>query len=233
MVGFASIFCAGAGLIIIFFYWLWKRRKNRKNEVNRFPESWKVILKKRVSFYDQLLEKDRQLFENRIGRFLTSKHIEAIDTEIDDAIKLMVASSAIIPTFAFSEYNYPNVQTVLIYPNSFDEQFQTQRFDGHQEFITGMVGNRFMNGTVILSKPDLVKAFDGVKHNENVGIHEFVHLLDKEDGAIDGVPELLLQHRYVGAWLHEIKNEMARIRKGDSDINPYALTNNAEFLAVG
>jgi Mlc titration factor MtfA (ptsG expression regulator) len=57
-------------------------------------------------------------------------------------------------------------------------------------------------------------------------------LLDKEDGAIDGIPELLIQHRYVGPWLHEVKNEMLRIRKEKSDINPYALTNNAEFLAV-
>ncbi len=231
MIGVVSIFCVGAGLIII-FYWRGKQRANGKSRTKLFSESWRTLLKERVSFYDQLKNDDKQLFEDRISRFLTTKHIEPVDTEIDDTIRLMVASSAIIPTFAFPEYNYPNVRTILIYPNSFDEQFQTQRFDGHQEFITGMVGNRFMNGTVILSKPDLVKAFDGVTHNENVGIHEFVHLLDKEDGAIDGVPELLLQHRYVGAWLHEIKNEMARIRKGVSDINPYALTNNAEFLAV-
>lgn len=124
------------------------------------------------------------------------------------------------------------MRTVLIYPNSFDEEFQTTRYEGHKEFISGMVGNRFMNGTVILSKPDLEKGFDGAHHKQNVGIHEFVHLLDKEDGAIDGVPELLLQHRYVGSWLKEIKDEMQRIRSGESDINPYALTNNAEFLAV-
>jgi Mlc titration factor MtfA (ptsG expression regulator) len=65
-----------------------------------------------------------------------------------------------------------------------------------------------------------------------VGIHEFVHLLDKADGEIDGIPEALLKHDYVGPWLIEIKKEMKRIEKHHSDINPYALTNNAEFLAV-
>jgi len=35
--------------------------------------------------------------------------------------------------------------------------FQTQRFKGHKEFISGMAGNRFMEGTVILSNPDLVQ----------------------------------------------------------------------------
>lgn len=113
-----------------------------------------------------------------------------------------------------------------------NNKFQTQRYNGHKEFITGMIGSNFQNGTVILSQPDLVKAFDGLPHKENAGIHEFVHLLDKEDGDIDGIPQLLLNQAFVGPWLHEIKNEIKRIEKGKSDINPYALTNNAEFLAV-
>jgi hypothetical protein len=65
-----------------------------------------------------------------------------------------------------------------------------------------------------------------------VGIHEFVHLIDDVDGGTDGVPEILLQHSYVAPWLHLIKEEMRHIEEGHSDINPYALTNNAEFLAV-
>lgn len=114
----------------------------------------------------------------------------------------MVAASAIIPLFAFPEYNYPNLKEVLIYPNSFDENFQTQRFKGHNEIIIGMVGNRFMNGTMIISKPDLINANDGASHKNNVGIHEFVHLIDKDDGAIDGIPEILMKHSYVAPWLH-------------------------------
>ena len=210
-----------------------KKKKVLQDKLNeKFPELWRTSLKKNVLFYAQLDAPDADLFEKRIRRFLATKHIEGIETEIDDSIRLMVASSAVIPTFAFPQYNYPYVHSILIYPNSFDEKFQTQRYNGHKEFITGMVDSRVQNGTVILSKPDLVRVFDGLPHKENVGIHEFVHLLDKEDGAIDGIPEVLIKHRFVGPWLHEIKNEIARIEKGNSDINPYALTNNAEFLAV-
>ena len=197
-----------------------------------FPESWQTLLSTKVVFYSLLNEQDRRLFEKRIQLFIATKNIEGVDTEIDDPIKLMVASSAIIPTFAFPQYNYPNVKTVLIYPNSFDGHFQTERFEGHEEIILGMVGNRFLEGTVLLSKSDLVKAYDGLQHKSNVGVHEFVHLLDKEDGEIDGIPERLMDHRFVGPWLHQIKNEIKRIEYGKSDINPYALTNNAEFLAV-
>jgi Mlc titration factor MtfA (ptsG expression regulator) len=198
----------------------------------KFPEDWRTILEKRVIFYRQLSEQDRSLFEKRVQLFLATKNIEGVDTEIDDTIRLMVASSAIIPTFAFPGYNYPNVQTVLIYPNSFDEQFQTKKYGSYREFITGMVGNRSLSGTVILSKPDLAMAFDGLPNESNVGIHEFVHLLDKEDGDIDGIPKALIERNFAGPWLHEIKNEIKRIEAGKSDINPYALTNNAEFLAV-
>jgi hypothetical protein len=65
-----------------------------------------------------------------------------------------------------------------------------------------------------------------------VGIHEFIHLIDKDDGSIDGIPEILIQNAYVAPWLELIKNEMDEIVKGKSGINPYAMTNNAEFLSV-
>jgi len=210
-----------------------KKKQLLEEKLNApFADTWREMLKSKVVFYNNLSDEDKALFEKRVQRFIATKNIEGIDTQIDDDIRLMVASSAVIPTFAFPKYNYPKVRTVLIYPNSFDEDFQTTRFEGHKEVILGMVGNRFMNGSVILSKPDLIKAFDGQPHRENVGVHEFVHLLDKEDGVIDGVPEMLMDNHFAGPWLHEIKKEMDKIKKGNSDINPYALTSNAEFLAV-
>ena len=220
------------GLIVLVIKSKNKKKLLQNKLDEKFPDAWKVILERRVLFYKQLNDADKHVFEKRVQLFLATKGIEGIETDIDDDIRLMVAASAIIPTFAFPKYNYPYVKTVLIYPNSFDEKFQTQRYNGHKEFITGMVDGRNQNGTVILSKPDLIRDFDGMQHKENVSIHEFVHLLDKEDGAIDGIPEALIKHQYVGAWLHEIKNEIKKIEEGKSDINPYALTNNAEFLAV-
>ena len=209
-----------------------KQNKILEETLKPFSTEWKEILKKRVIFYKELSEEDKQVFEKRIALFLATKKIEGIDTDIDDLTRLMVASSAIIPVFAFPKFNYPNINQVLMYPQSFDKSFQTKRYKNHKQFIIGMVGDGVMSGTVALSKPDLVDGFDGVRHKKNVGIHEFVHLLDKQDGIIDGVPELLLKHSYVGTWLHEIRSEMYRIKKRKSDINPYALTNNAEFLAV-
>ena len=226
------IVALAVGVIAIVRYLVVKKKRFTEKMERPFPAEWRKFLLERVASYSHLGQKDRTVFEHRVQLFLAEKRIQGIDTDIDDAVRLMVASSAIIPVFAFPGYTYPHVNEVLIYPNSFDSTFQTQRFDGHRENIAGMVGDRFMNGTVVLSKSDLVRDFDGATHRTNVGVHEFVHLLDKEDGAVDGIPEMLMAHAYVGPWLHEIKQEAERIEKGRSDINPYALKSNAEFLAV-
>jgi len=217
---------------VIYFVFMKKARDNKRILTQPFPENWRHILDKHIKFYSELENAQKAGFEKRVQLFLATKKIEPIDTEIEDVIKIMVASSAIIPMFAFPGFNYPNLREILIYPNSFDEKFQTQRFEGHKEFIIGMVGNRYMNGTMIISKTDLVRAYDRTDHKSNVGIHEFVHLIDKADGVTDGIPEILLKHAYVAPWLHIIKEEMLQIERGRSDINPYALTSDAEFLAV-
>jgi len=223
---FLSIFFI---FLILFYY---RRKKSKTIKKEEFPPLWKDILQEKILFYRKLDTAKKIQFEQRILLFLNTKKIEAIDTEIDDVIRIMVASSSTIPMFSFPEFDYPNLKAVLIYPNSFDEKFQTQRFNGHKEFISGMVGNRFLNGTMILSKPDLIRAFDGVNHKENVGMHEFIHLIDKLDGAVDGVPEIIVNRSNTKYWLHLIQKEKNRIEKGKSDINPYALSSDAEFFAV-
>ena len=96
----------------------------------------------------------------------------------------------------------------------------------------GMVGGGYMNGQMILSRAALYHGFSKSSSKENVAIHEFVHLLDKSDGTIDGIPENLMAHEYALPWLKMMQEEMNKIEKGKSDINPYALTNEAEFFAV-
>ncbi|RYE59292.1 MAG: peptidase, partial [Sphingobacteriales bacterium] len=118
---------------------------------------------------------------------------------------------------------------VVLYPDTFNKDFQ---FDGAERNIMGMVGTGFMNGQMILSQAALRHGFSKSAGKENTGIHEFVHLLDQSDGATDGVPENLLPHEYTLPWLQMMHEEMQRIEANKSDINSYALTNQAEFFAV-
>ncbi|MNL27960.1 Protein MtfA [compost metagenome] len=89
-----------------------------------------------------------------------------------------------------------------------------------------------MNGQMILSKEALEAGFSNTKDGQNTAIHEFVHLLDKTDGEVDGLPQFLIDHTYSLAWLEMIRKEILKIQEGKSDINPYGITNRAEFFAV-
>lgn len=197
-----------------------------------FPSKWKEYLEQHSTYYADLTEGNKEVFNKRIHLFLSNKRIIGVDTEVEEEVKLLVAASAIIPTFAFPFFEYPNVKEVLIYPNAFDTNFQTDFQTGEEGHILGMVGNGVLNNTVLLSKPDLIAGFSGQYDKQNVGIHEFVHLLDKADGATDGLPEIFLSNTYTLPWLKALKEETQKMREGSSDINSYGLTNNAEFFSV-
>jgi Mlc titration factor MtfA (ptsG expression regulator) len=228
------VFAVIAVVSSVIFHKLYHRKTYQRLAILKkaFPAAWRSILETDVVFYKNLDGVQRLLFEKRVQLFLSEKKVEGVGTEIDDKIRLLVASSAVIPTFAFPAFTYPGLSEVLIYPKSFSKNFETEGTRRMDENIEGMVGNRYMNRSLLLSKTALLAGFNGRAGEDNVGIHEFVHLLDREDGEIDGVPDKLMEYDYVLPWLHLIKKETDRIKRGRSDIDPYAITNNAEFLAV-
>ena len=142
---------------------------------------------------------------------------------------ILVASSAIIPIFAFPHWQYLKLTEVLLYPSEFNENFETS---GQGRAILGMVGTGYMEGKMILSKPALIHGFRNESDKKNTAIHEFVHLVDKADGKIDGIPSLLLEKQYAIPWLDLIHKKIDEIYEGRSDINPYGATNSSEFFAV-
>lgn len=192
-------------------------------------ESIKNTLLQEVLFYKKLNEDEKTGFAHRVHVFIRSVNIQGVNTTIQDSDKILVGAAAIIPIFAFKDWKYRNIKEVLLYPATFNDQYQTK---GKGRNVLGMVGDGVMNRVMILSLPELRKGFSNTTDKSNTAIHEFVHLVDKDDGYADGLPQQLLSHRYAVPWLKHIHQEISLIRKGKSDINPYATTNEAEFLAV-
>ena len=213
--------------IVIYF----KFNKGQKTQIDitEFLPAWRLILVEKVAFYNCLNEEDKIWFESDMLDFLSLVRITGIEVKIDDTDKVLVAASAIIPIFAFKDWKYNTINEVLLYPNSFNYQFETA---GKDCSVLGMVGEGAMNGTMILSKPALLHGFLNETDKQNAAIHEFIHLIDKTDGAIDGIPENLLGKQYVLPWINLIANEIEQINKGKSDINPYGATSKTEFFAV-
>jgi Mlc titration factor MtfA (ptsG expression regulator) len=220
----ATIFTA-----IIYFI---RKPKSIIESSSAVTESYRNILLKKVEYYEELPEDEQVLFEKRVHLFLSEKKITGVDVEADEQTKILVAASAVIPAFAFDDYNYPMIREVLLYSNTFDDSFLHPNKEMKQDRISGMVGSGPLSQVVMLSKPDLISGFQSKKRHHNVGIHEFTHLLDKTDGIVDGVPEHLIEKKNIDPWLSEMHKEIQKIRAGASDISPYALTNDAEFLAV-
>ncbi|SEP15708.1 zinc-dependent peptidase [Mucilaginibacter sp. OK283] len=209
-------------------YFILKNNKSKSAGIVANTD-YKPVLLQNISFYRELDDAGKLLFEQKVNSFLAGITIEGVGTIVDDTDRVMIASSAVIPIFGFKDWEYRNLTNVILYPDTFDGEFQ---FEGGSRNILGMVGSGYMNGQMILSRAALIKGFSKSAGKENTAIHEFVHLLDKSDGATDGVPENLLAHEYVLPWLKMIHQEIHKIEAGKSDINPYAITNEAEFFAV-
>lgn len=203
--------------------------KTRYQVDHPFPPHWRSILVHKIPFYSSLSKDEKTHFEQRVQDFLLRCKITGIDVEIDLTDRLLVASSAIIPIFAFRDWEYSNLSEVLIYPNSFNHNFETS---GDGRNILGMVGTGYMNGKMILSKPALHHGFLNESDKKNTAIHEFVHLVDKLDGSIDGIPSVLLEKQYIIPWLQLINHKIEEISSENSDINPYGGTSTIEFYAV-
>jgi len=212
--------------LVIALYFIFRNKRVARGNLSK---SDLKLLRDHVDFYIRLDDAKKKIFEQKIIDFLSVVKIEDVGLDIEALDKLLVASSAVIPIFGFDNWRYKNLSSVVLYPDTFNKDFE---FDGAESNIMGMVGTGYMNGQMILSQAALRHGFSRSAGKENTGIHEFVHLLDKSDGATDGVPENLLAHEYTLPWLKMMHEEMKRIESNKSDINPYALTNEAEFFAV-
>jgi len=218
------------GICTILLIWIiFGLKLKRKNKVV-LSVNFRHLLNDNVAFYRSLSDTDKLRFEEKIKDFLSYVKIYGVSTDIDELDKLLVASSAVIPIFGFDNWHYYNLRYVLLYEDSFNsESFSTSDFESN---IWGMVGTGALQQMMILSKPALRLGFKNETGMYNTGIHEFVHLLDKADGAIDGIPEQLMRKQYTIPWLNMMNEAIEEIKQGNSDINPYGATSRTEFFAV-
>lgn len=222
----APIFVLIALILLTLFFIFYKRPRKSIT----LPENLSEILNEHVSYYKRLNDNNKIRFEEKIKKFLSYVSIDGVDTTVEVLDKLLVAASAVIPIFGFKKWKYENVRSVLLYPASFNrEEFLAS---GYEKNTLGMIGNGPMQRVMILSKTALRSGYANKESTANTGIHEFIHLLDKEDGAVDGLPEALLNKKRTSEWSKLISENIDMILKERSDFNAYGASNKAEFFAV-
>lgn len=217
------------GVILILYVFSRKRKKVVLPDTLNL-ENIKEILASKIEFYQQLNAANQDVFANRVQYFLQTTKIspeKGASITIED--KVLVAASGTIPLFHYQNWSYENLDEVLVYPDYFNEKYNTLADDNRN--VAGMVGSGAMRHKMILSLPALRSGF-AKGAQSNTAIHEFVHLIDMADGAVDGVPEYLIPKNLIYPWLHEMSTTIREIHQGKSDIRAYAAKNEAEFFAV-
>lgn len=210
-------------LIILFVF------KPRKPQPVFLPANYKDILHDYVRFYATLHEDDKKKFEDRLEKFLGSIKITGANAEVEDIDRVLIAAGAIVPVFFIPDWEYINLREVLLYPGNFNHDFDQH---GSERNVSGMVGTGHMQHVMILNKWELRQGFLDANSPRNTAIHEFVHLIDKMDGTLDGVPEILLERKFIPRWKELMEQNSNAIRQGVSDIDHYGATSDIEFFSV-
>ncbi|SDR88148.1 hypothetical protein SAMN04515667_0900 [Formosa sp. Hel1_31_208] len=205
--------------------------KIKPRQASNFPIHWYAILVAEVRFYSALDRNEQKRFQNRMMQFLSEVYIDSVGFELEELDKILIASSAVIPVFAFKEWHYPTVTGILLYPDNFNEDFEFAD-KSQSRYISGVVGGGRLERQMILSRKALCHGFKNDNDGRNTAIHEFVHLIDKMDDHIDGIPKILMQNSYTIPWLKLMHDEMEAINKDESDLRAYGGTKQAEFFAV-
>jgi len=193
------------------------------------PGNIKELLSANVAFYTALDDDGKTLFEERVSDFLSNVTIKGVDVSVEDLDRVLVAAGAIIPIFGFPDWRYNNLSEVLLYKDTFSREYDTH---GSGRNVLGMVGEGALQREMLLSKPSLRSSFHNATDGHNTPIHEFAHLIDKADGATDGIPEYLLSRPFILPWIAQMHRTIAGMKTHHSDINIYGATNDAEFFAV-
>lgn len=221
-------------LIIVGFGYLYYRKTAKQKDLAHRKANISIIeienvLSDEVGFYKRISNADqRDLFKQRVFDFiLNTKFTNVGNATHTFSDKVLVSASAVIPLYHFPTWSYRNVNEILLYEDNFDENHTVDE----EHPIEGMIGTGYLNHTMLLSLTAIRDAFKELDGN-HTPIHEFVHLIDKADGSIDGIPEYLIPKELIKPWVREMRRTIIEIEQGETQINMYAATDETEFFAV-
>lgn len=183
-------------------------------------------LERHVDFYGELDDAEQARFRRDIHYFLLDHHLEGIDVVLDDELRALAAAGAVVLSFGMPEYEWGNTRDILIYPTSYNEDYDY----GPQGDVLGQVSQQ---GSIILAADALRSGFANGTDGHNVALHEYAHVLDFEDGEIDGVPARL-SWTSIKPWVERMHTHLRKADAGGRHkkvFRNYAYTNEAEFFA--
>lgn len=213
---------------MVYFVWATRRWWRRMLADEEPSEEVRRTLERQVYFYRDRLKSDeaRARFRREVHWFLLEHNIQGVGVEVTDELRALVASSAVVLGFGRPSHEWETTRDILLYPGAYDEDY---RVHGQGRRL----GQVSQQGSIILSAPALRAGFAKGTDGHNVGFHEFAHVLDFDDGSVDGIPANL-NWRASQPWLEQMAIHFRRHdkpRRRHKVLRDYAFTNEAEFFA--
>lgn len=170
--------------------------------------------------------------------FLHTKTFFGIhDLEVNDWMRVVVASQACLPILNLDLDYYRGWSSVILYPGGFLARHQVRDEAGVvHEAARPLIGEAWGGGPVVLSWEDARPGHHPFGEASNVVVHEFAHKLDMLNGVTNGLPPLPREMRidqWAAVFTSAFDDHRGRVSRGEEIwIDPYAAENPGEFFAV-
>lgn len=217
--------------------WWLKTRRRRQLLAEPFPADWLGYLQQNFALYARLTEAERATLRDELRLFVAEKDWEGCGgLVLTDEIKVTVAAQACLLLLGIDRDSFDRVHTILVYPSGFRSPDGWVGPDGVVYPDTGMLGQAWYRGPVILAWDDVLAGGRNDRDGRNVVLHEFAHQLDYLDGSADGAPPMK-SGAQAQKWHDVMAAEYDRLAADAEHGRPkvldaYGATNPAEFFAV-
>ena len=221
--------------------WVLRRRRERRRaqwRAQSFPDAWKDVLNRNFSLYRHLPDRLKTELHGHIRVFLAEKNFEgAGGLEMTDEIRVTIAAQACALLLNRLTDYYPQLQSIIVYPTSFEVEDPVEFSDDqYLEDTEVRVGESWHSGAVVIAWDQALNTGRDLNDGQNVIFHEFAHQLDEENESSDGIPQLPRIAGYL-PWARVLGKEFKKLRRSADTgtrtlLDHYGATNEAEFFAV-
>ena len=217
----------------------WSKTNHRRELlVQPFPAAWAGYLSANVALYRTLTAHEQTKLGDIARVLVAEKGWEGCGgLTLTEEILVTIAAQAALLVLGFEDEYYPNVETILVYPQGFLVTVRRPGVGGViAEQMVPYAGEAAQRGPIVISWADARHGGRMLGDGHNVVLHEFAHKLDMRDGAADGAP-YLRDAAQIEMWSRVMSAEYQGLVEATSAGEPtlldaYGATNAAEFFAV-
>ena len=217
----------------------WSKTNHRRELLAQpFPVAWTGYLASNVALYRTLTSREQARLGDIARILVAEKSWEGCGgLALTEEMLVTIAAQAALLVLGFDDEYFPNVETILVYPQGFLVTVRRPGVGGViAEQTVPYAGEAAQRGPVVISWADALHGGRAPGDGHNVVLHEFAHKLDMRDGAADGAP-YLRDAAQIETWSRVMSAEYqglvaATLAGEPALLDAYGTTNAAEFFAV-